>query len=662
MDWLKGLNQEQQEAVLHEEGPLLILAGAGSGKTTVLVARTGQLLEKKKIKAERICVLTFTNKAATELKHRVSYKIGAAGKNVWAGTFHGFGLQFLKEHWEKAGLPKKFGVIDRSDCTGILKDLLREHKHSLKDGFNLDVILEKMLILRQKRIGCRSKASLGDTPEDDMATLLAPKYEARTKSLGVVDFEDLLMRPLELIRNDAEIRESIQNRYDYLMVDEFQDTNNIQMELVDAISELHRNVAVVGDDDQSIYGWRGAEIQNILGFPKRYPNCKVVRLEQNYRSSSQILDLANSIISTNKQRHQKVLRSAHQRQGGVPELFVLEDEEAEIDHVVSEIGRLKAEEFAYKDIALLYRSNSQGGMMEGALRRMQIPYKITGGSALFDRKETKDVMAFLRSCVAPTEISFRRVVNLPPRGIGDKWVETLQSQKAVGGFYHKAKSWLKENPDENISENLSGLFIFLDELSETLIDSAESAESIIDKKLRALGYRQYVEACYKDIATADGRWLSVNIVGRILDGMFVRHGRTLKTLEKFIDCMELMDHEDSDGSEVKDEVQLMTLHACKGLEFPAVILLGLEEELLPHARLGQDVNEERRLFYVGVTRAQKQLIMTRVRQRKRYGRNQPVAASRFILELSSTLFREINDARPITTFQREDLVAKFLSR
>lgn len=652
-DWLKGLNSEQVEAASHNQGPLLILAGAGSGKTTVLVARTGRLISEGLAPANKICVLTFTNKAAKELKHRVSKKLGNLADDVWAGTFHGFGLQFLKKNWQLAQLPQRFGVIDSGDASSIVKDLLKEIRTVDKDNFNVEKLLSRMNHLRITE----DEGQMGDSPEDEVAIVMTPRYVKRLRSLGVVDFEDLLLRPLKLLQKNPDLRTEFENQYDYVMVDEFQDTNKVQMQMVQALTKRHHNLAVVGDDDQSIYGWRGAEIQNILGFSKQFKNCKVVKLEQNYRSSGQILTLANTIIQSNVSRHGKVLRSGNSQVGDLPELFVLENEDQEVDQVLREISSFKSKGFKYKEIAVLYRSNSQGGLLEGGLRRSQIPYKITGGSALLDRKEVKDVLAYIRTCIAPNEVTFRRIINLPARGIGDKTVETIENFQGAASFFEKAKQFSLQPG----SENLAGLFQFFGTLKQKLISSSDSAEAVLNEEFRTIGYRRVVEQSYKDLAAADSRWNGVLILGRILDGMFKRQGRTLDTLLNFVECMELRDTEDEDEQN-KDQVQLMTLHACKGLEFPIVLLLGLEEDILPHARLGTDVDEERRLFYVGVTRAQKRLIMTRCRTRKKYGRNQPTMASRFLIELPPGLYKELADGRPVTASERTALFSDFMKK
>ena len=656
--WLESLNPEQRDAVAHDRGPLLILAGAGSGKTTVLVSRTGRLIAEKLTRPDRICVLTFTNKAANELKHRVTKKLGDAASKVWAGTFHGFGLRFLKEHWLEAELPRKFGIIDGSDQQAIIKDLLRDHKAMEKEGFKIENLMAR---IGQMRATGGKGSSLDETIESAMAEVLTPKYIRRLRQLGVVDFEDLLLRPLRMMAENEELKSKIQGRYDFVMVDEFQDTNGTQMKLVDLLTATHRNIAVVGDDDQSIYGWRGAEIRNILDFPKRYSNCKVIRLERNYRSSASILSMANAIIAANTDRHTKVLKPALNQAGEKPELFVYENEEAEVDQTVNELLTLKRKGHKWRDIAILYRSNSQGGLVEGGLRRNQIPYRITGGTALFDRKEAKDVLAFVRCSLYPNEVAFRRIINLPSRGVGDKTLEAIEAFPGYNEFHQKARAWAKQNPEEKAAEGILALFSFLENLKTQLVQSTLSAEELFNSEFRALGYRDVVNQSCRELKSADSKWLIVTIVGRSLDVMFGRHGRSLETLDKFVDCMELRDS-DSESDQSKDEVQMMTLHACKGLEFPLVFLLGMEEDLLPHAKLGQNVDEERRLFYVGVTRAQKHLMLSRVRQRKRHGRLQAVAPSRFLLELAPDLFVEHQGARPLKTGERESMMAELMAK
>lgn len=663
MDWLKGLNPEQQKAVMHNYGPLLILAGAGSGKTTVLVSRTGRMISEKIARSSEICVLTFTNKSARELKHRVSLKLGNAGQGLWAGTFHSFGLQILRRFHKHAGLSPYFGIVDQTDCNAVLKELIKDVKNSGKDKFDLDKILS---MINDRRTGLAPENEAFDEYHE-MVEVLAPKFAKRLEHLGVVDFEGLLIRPLQLFKEHPEILEKVQNQFSQLMVDEFQDTNRMQMDLIHQITKSHNNITVVGDDDQSIYGWRGAEVKNILNFPKEFENCEVIKLERNYRSSAEILDVANAAISKNKNRHGKVLKAqASQTTGELPEVFILEREEDECEFVVSEILHFQRQGFKLKDFAVLYRSNTQGGLIESSLRRAGIAYNISGGTSIFDRKEIKDLMAYLKQALAPNEVSLRRIINVPPRGIGDTTIEkiTEYSQKNRITFIDACRLWREAEVQEKAGEAIDALFVFLEKLPEEILDfnvgSSPGAKMV--QVFADLGYRDYVYNSAADPTSAEKKWMVVEILGRILDSFLGRRAYEVEYIKSFIDCMLLRDDLNED-SEEKDQVQLMTLHASKGLEFPIVILAGLEEDLLPHKNLGSDIDEERRLFYVGVTRAKKRLVMSRCQQRKKNGVVRPSTPSRFLLEIPTQLYKEFPlGARPVTGQEREDLVSSFLSK
>jgi DNA helicase-2/ATP-dependent DNA helicase PcrA len=660
--WTKGLNPEQVKAVEHNFGPLLILAGAGSGKTTVLVSRTGRIIAENIAKADEICVLTFTNKSAKELKHRVAAKVGPhVQKGLWAGTFHSFGLQILRRFHKQANLSPYFGIIDQSDCTAIVKDLLKDVKAPGKDKYDTDKLLT---MINDARTGMAKKVE-GQDEYHDMVEMLTPKFNKRLDLLGVVDFEALLIKPLELFKEFPETLEKIQNSFTQVMVDEFQDTNRLQMQLIHQIVKQHNNITVVGDDDQSIYGWRGAEVKNILNFPKEFKTCEVIKLERNYRSSSEILAVANAAIAQNKNRHGKVLRAdTAQDTGTLPEVFVLEREEDECDFVVSEIQHFLRDGLTYKDFAVLYRSNTQGGLIESSLRRANIPYTITGGTSIFDRKEVKDVMAYLKHSLSPNEVSLRRIINVPPRGIGDSTIDKLTefSQKNRIPFVEACQRWEEAEVAPKTGEALQDLLNFIHALPSHILDykvGSSPGQHFVDI-LQLMGYRQYLFNGAADPATADKRWVVVEIVGRILDAYLGKRGYDIESIKGFIDAMMLRDDVNEEDAKA-DKVQLMTLHASKGLEFPVVILAGLEEDLLPHKTLGSDIDEERRLFYVGVTRAKKRLVMSRCQQRKRHGVVRPVAASRFLLEIAPKLYKEYPlGARPVSGQARDDLVSGFL--
>jgi DNA helicase-2/ATP-dependent DNA helicase PcrA len=662
-DWLRGLNPEQQKAVKHNYGPLLILAGAGSGKTTVLVSRTGRMISERVAQAQEICVLTFTNKAARELKHRVGLKLGAAGKGLWAGTFHSFGLQILRRFHKQAKLSPYFGIVDQSDCNSILKELMRDVKISSKDRFDVDKVLS---MINDRRTGM-APTHEGFDEYHELVEMLTPKFAKRLEHLGVVDFEGLLIKPMQLFKEHPEILEKVQGMFSQVMVDEFQDTNRMQMDLIEQIVKSHNNISVVGDDDQSIYGWRGAEVKNILNFPQEFKGCEVIKLERNYRSSSEILAIANATISKNKNRHGKVLKAeAAQVSGEMPELFILDREEDECDFVVSEIQYFMRQGYGLKDFAVLYRSNTQGGLIESSLRRAGINYNISGGTSIFDRKEIKDIMAYLKQALAPNEVSLRRIINVPSRGIGDTTIEKLtefSNLKRVS-FLDACRLWKEAGIPDKTGDSIEHFLEFVQALPKNILDyqvgSSPGAKMV--QIFEDLGYREYSAATAADPISAEKKWMAVEILGRILDAYLGKRSYDVETIKSFIDSMMLRD-DLGDEEENKNKVQLMTLHASKGLEFPVVILAGLEEDLLPHKNLGSDIDEERRLFYVGVTRAKKRLVMSRCQQRKKNGAVRPVTASRFLLEIPKELYKEFPlGARPVSGQERDDLVSSFLSK
>lgn len=657
MSWTQGLNPEQVQAVLHNTGPLLILAGAGSGKTTVLVSRTGRMIEERIAHPSEICVLTFTNKAARELKSRVAKKVGDQAKGLWAGTFHSFGLQLLKKNHKAAGLPAQFAVIDHSDSQTLLKEIAKDIRINTKDRFDMEKILNLVNELRAR----------GKFPEQgfdeyhELAEILAPKYVRKMELLGVVDFEGLLIKPLELFKQHPEVLEKTQNQIQQMMVDEFQDTNDLQMQLIDKIVSRHKNISVVGDDDQSIYGWRGAQVANILDFPKKYTPCRVVKLERNYRSTPAIIELANDVIGKNKRRHGKVLKAeTRNSKSHKPELFLFESEEQEAEFIGREVLSLTQAGTSPADIAVLYRSNTQSGMIESILRRQQIAYDVSGGTAFFDRKEVKDVLAYLRLSLHLNDVSLRRIINTPARGLGDTSIEKINefAMKTQTSFSKAAVRWREAGLPEKAGASLEQLFLFLKALPERIIrDPANQLPQVF----RELGYRDYLISLSKDAQGADKKWILVEVLANIL-GAFVRKGGpTVSTLKEFVEAMELRDDQ-SDEEEQAPKVQLMTLHACKGLEFPIVFLIGVEEDLLPHKNLGSDIDEERRLFYVGITRAEEKLILSRCKSRIRNGVRKPVTMSRFLLEADKNLLIDHKgEFRPVTADERENLVKNFLA-
>lgn len=662
--WVSHLNPEQKEAALHNHGPMLILAGAGSGKTTVLVSRTGRLIEENIAKAKEICVLTFTNKSAKEMQHRVTQKLGKKlSKGLWAGTFHSFGLHVLRQYHKEAKLPKNFGILSTGDQVAIVKELLKNFSAG-KETYDCEQLISMMSDWRSIS---RWKAKADDDYEIACEWLL-PKYLKRLEHLGLVDFDELLLAPVRLAEQNPDIAYDLQNRFKQLMVDEFQDTNKIQMKLVLLLSAGSLNISVVGDDDQSIYGWRGAEVSNILSFPHLFDECKVVRLERNYRSTPAILDVANVVIEKNTERHDKVLRAGTDNgPGEKPELFVYENEDEEAERVAAEIMSLNHEGREYNEFAILYRSNSQGALVEAELRKNRIPYKLNGGTAFFDRRETKDILAYLRCALNPNELALRRIINTPHRGIGETSLDTIidYSSDNNRSFEYAARNWGKAGVREKAGESLDGFFKLLDDfVGEVLKENGKTCGQNLQQIMSDMGYKSFIEKISKDHKAAQMRWALVDIFANVLDSFIDQGGRKPQTIMEFIDAMELRDQmvegEDKDNN---PKVQLMTFHASKGLEFPVCFMVGIEEDLIPHKNLGGDISEERRLFYVAVTRAKQKLIMSRARERRKYGRMKKSAPSRFLLEIPDKMLTKYDMGfRPMKTEERKSMLDDLFSK
>ncbi|MCB0327407.1 MAG: UvrD-helicase domain-containing protein [Bdellovibrionales bacterium] len=656
--WLSGLNPEQKQAVLHNQGPALILAGAGSGKTTVLVHRTGRLIEEKICRSEEILLLTFTNKAARELMERVKLKLEKTSATIWAGTFHGFGLQVLKKYHEHLELPKKFGIIDQSDSKSILKELLRYNKIDTKDQFDLDTLLSCISCIRQHK-----SLPLAHKDYHEMASHVTPKYLERMKALGVVDFDGLLLLPLSLLVEHQEVLDAYQSQFSYFMVDEFQDTNDLQMQLIQKLSSKSDNLTVVGDDDQAIYGWRGAQISHILDFPKHFKPCKVIHLERNYRSQKAILDFANYIIQKNSSRFHKTLKSQNKKRKEVkPELFVYENEEEEANSILSHLQYFKDLGYEYKNLCILYRSNTQSNIVEALFRKEKIPYKVTGGTGFFDRKEIKDVLAFLLSSFRPNEISFRRILNTPPRGIGVQSVEKISSyaKEIQRSFFQASKQNMHIDLPMPCAQAINDLHEQLSKLRKEICQNPQTSAMTLIHFLQALDYKKMIDQSFKNPSMAQKRWEMIESFAHIMQS-FLKQGHDIEaSMTDFVDAMML-------GDSVEDQeqngVQLMTLHACKGLEFPIVILLGVEEDLLPHRRLGEDIAEERRLFYVGITRAKDRLVLTRSKKRKKFGRVKDSVPSRFLVEVPETLLHTFHSGyRPMGEDHRKKMIEKLYAK
>jgi DNA helicase-2/ATP-dependent DNA helicase PcrA len=630
---LSTLNPPQREAVTTAEGPLLVLAGAGSGKTRVIAHRVAFLLALG-VPGESILAVTFTNRASEEMRDRVAALSGRAGAAVRVSTFHAFGLSLLREEHGSAGLPRRFAVADAGDQLALLRRCMREVS---VDDRRFDAQRVLALVSRAKNAGKKRivprPAGQGDDYDLAAAEIL-PRYQRALRARQAVDFDDLVALPVALLAGDAGLRARWAGRFRALLVDEYQDTNAAQLELLRLLAGERRNVCAVGDDDQAIYGWRGAEVKNILRFERHFPGARVVRLEQNYRSTGSILACANGVIAKNPRRRPKRLWT-EAGEGAPVRVVALPTEEEEARFVASEIARLRGEGRPLSHFAVLYRLNAQSRPVEEALREARMPYVVHGGPAFFDRAEVRDLLAYLKVCAAPEdEISLARIVNVPARGIGDVSLERLQAWAAERGIaLLEALGRAGEVPDlpRGAAERMAGLAALLDRYRARFAheDPAGTARALVaevDLLAHARGTVRSVEAGTRKVEALEGLLRSLEAHGR--------SGRRA-TLASFLERLALDSRTEEDPA-AGDGVSLLTLHAAKGLEFPVVFLLGLEEDLLPAAAMqgeARDLEEERRLAYVGITRARERLTLTRVEARIRRGKLLPRTPSRFLDDL-----------------------------
>jgi DNA helicase-2/ATP-dependent DNA helicase PcrA len=636
-----SLNPAQYDAVNTLAGPLLVLAGAGTGKTRVVTYRIAELIRNRDnpIRPDRILAVTFTNKAAKEMLERATALLGKKQQySPEISTFHSLCVRILRRHIRRLGYPDAFGICDRGDQESFARSALREIKVGealLRPG---DLIY---LISRWKNASIRPEqaASVAQTDKEHLAAAAYRRYQNALKTAGVVDFDDLLLCTEELFTRFPDVRKAEADRFDHLLVDEYQDTNGSQYRIVKALAKGHRNLCVVGDDDQSIYGWRGAEVTHILRFKNDWPEAKVVRLEVNYRSTREIVQWANRLIVFNKQRHGKVLQATCS--GETPRILQLEDEAKEAKVVVAEIAaKIREKKRHARDFAILCRTNEQPRAFEMELRQANVPYVLMGGMSFYDRKEVRDVLAYFKIIVNPhDEPSLLRIINTPPRGIGQTTVkrlldEAIRRGKPMWDVLPDAKG-LDGLP--NIAATSVGKFYALIERFRKQMNETSPLE-LAKNVVRDIAYKNELARLYPDVDDQTARWASVE---EIVNAVGVYSKRAKPTLTGFLQDVVLGNNEFGDDKESKldrDAVALMTLHAAKGLEFPEVYMVGMEEGILPHHRsiadAGAPVDEERRLCYVGVTRAQRRLTLTLPLNRLKWGKSRPTIPSRFLYELT----------------------------
>ena len=651
---LDTLNPAQREAVEKTEGPVLILAGAGSGKTRVLTTRIGHLIEDKGVQPANILAITFTNKAANEMRERVEETLESDASDMWISTFHSCCVRILRKDINRIGYNRSFVIYDSADQVTLVKDCLKEL--NLNDKvFEPKMIISTISGAKDKLYDPKQFKAMhmNDNRMSKIADVYA-LYQDRLKRNSALDFDDLIMKTVELFNECPDILDFYRNKFRYIMVDEYQDTSKAQYELIKLLAKQHQNICVVGDDDQSIYGWRGADIRNILEFERDYDNVKIVKLEQNYRSTQVILDAANHVIANNTERKRKKLWS-DKKEGQLIKTQLAENEIEEGDFISNTINYMRRyEDREYKDFAVLYRANAQARSVEDALNRAGIPYNIYGGIKFYERKEIKDIIAYLRVIQNPQDdISLKRIINVPRRGIGLRTIEKIEDRASLKEeSIYSVLIDIEDNSD--ISRKARASISEFVDLMSTLRSFTDvyTVSQVIEKILDVTGYK---DELLKE-KNNEGEDRLENLQELISVALEFESGSEDKSLEAFLTSIAL-NAEPSDDEEQEDRVSLMTIHSSKGLEFPVVFLAGMEEKIFPIARAIQsmrdsDIEEERRLCYVGITRAKEELFLTLTRKRTLYGRTNPSVASRFIEELPKECIERLNKEQKELSFSK----------
>ena len=646
---MSGLNPEQKRAVNTLSGPMLVLAGAGSGKTRVITYRIAQLIQNG-IQPDRILGVTFTNKAAREMQERLTQLLGRRQPlKPLISTFHSLCVRILRRHIEKLGYPKKFAIYNRGDQESLAREVLREINVA-------DTLLAPSQMLyfistwKSRSVNPQQAVIECDSDKAHLAAIAYDRYQELIRSRGCVDFDDLLLLTEHLFQRDRDCLNEEAQRFDHILIDEYQDTNGSQYRIIQALATVHQNLCVVGDDDQSIYGWRGAEVEHILRFKQDWPSATEIRLEDNYRSREAILNFANTLIQFNSQRHDKVLRAA--RPGGLtPQILQFPNEAKEASETVYAIRRRLAQPGVEpRDFAILFRTNEQPRPFETELRKAKLPYVLVGGMSFFDRKEIKDLLAYLRLADGQNdEVSLLRIINTPPRGIGKKSVQQLL-QFSLENRYPLWDVISGNAPQPGLSGAVRG---GLKRLTAIVNSAREEKGSLVDRArnlVSQINYRNEIERLYSEPTDRDARWSSVEqVINAIADYEATSHK---PGMTDFLDRVLVGDQEVDDEKEKqlqKNAIALMTIHSAKGLEFPEVYMVGMEEGILPHHRsLENDeagVEEERRLCYVAVTRAEERLTLSLALSRMKWGKPHATLPSRFLYELTGQAERFQNPTR-----------------
>ena len=638
---LEGLNDKQYEAVINTDGPCLVIAGAGSGKTKVLTHKIAYLLNEKDIKPWNILSITFTNKAANEMKERVEKLVGEAAKDIWMGTFHSICVKILRSFIDRIGYEKSFIIFDTSDQRTLVKECLKLLEIDDKMFTDRSVLSEISNAKNEMLEPIQYALKAGGDYRKEIIAKVYSLYQQRLKENNAVDFDDIINLTIKILSENPDVLEYYNDKFKYILVDEYQDTNKSQFTLVTMLAAKYGNITVVGDNDQGIYSFRGADISNILNFEKDFPGTKIIKLEQNYRCTGNILNAANAVIKNNVVKYEKKLWTQNDT-GELPNVFCGDNEYDEASYIVEQINRLRREEYyKYSDFAVLYRMNAQSRAIEDILRREDIPYKIIGGLKFYERKEIKDIIAYLRLIYNPSDnLSLKRIINEPKRGVGKTSIDNISKISEENNI--SMYEIIKNAADFGLNRVFVNTRDFIDQI-EYLISKKDEIKisELIKETLNKTGYTKALE----NENTVEAETRIQNLEEFLTVAMEFEDEIAENSLGEFLEGITLSS--DIDGMEDdEDSVTLMTLHSAKGLEFPAVFLVGMEEGIFPgYKSIGEpkELEEERRLCYVGITRAKQYLFLTCAKQRTIFGSTTYNSASRFIEEIPKEYLQGYED-------------------
>ena len=638
---LEGLNDKQYEAVINTDGPCLVIAGAGSGKTKVLTHKIAYLMQEKDIKPWNILAITFTNKAANEMKERVEALVGDDAKDMWIGTFHSICVKILRRFIDRIGFDHSFVIFDTSDQRTLIKECLKDLKIDDKMFTDRIVQFEISNAKNDMKEPEEYEAMVkGDYRREKIASVYN-LYQRRLKENNAIDFDDIINYAIKIFRENDDVLDYYTNKFNYILVDEYQDTNKSQFTLIRLLAKAHGNITVVGDNDQGIYSFRGADISNILNFEKDFKGTKIIKLEQNYRCTQNILNAANSVIKNNEVKYKKKLWTENE-EGALPTFHVSDDEYDEGRYIVEEINHLRREEYyKYSDFAILYRMNSQSRAIEEILRREDIPYKIVGGLKFYERKEIKEIIAYLRLINNPSDnLALKRIINEPKRGIGKTSLDKIQAISEQTGI--PMYQIIKEADQYGLSRVYSNAQGFIEVIEDLISKKDEyTITELIKHTLKETGYTKALE----DENSIEAENRIENLEEFLTVAVQFEEEEADNDLSTFLEGITLSS--DIDGMDDEEEsVTLMTLHSAKGLEFPVVFLVGMEEGIFPgYKSIGEpkELEEERRLCYVGITRAKNNLYLTCSRQRTMFGSTSCNPVSRFVKEIPENMLEGANE-------------------